>query len=187
MASNLRLLDPEQMAALENLKSILGSSVRIVEWRKGKERSVLNSITEEIDRAREDLGGLDYLILDWIGGALGDTILEPEKLRTTYQDAGDYMGRLAREENIVTVTLAQAHVDRGIDRMRVDSAALAECKQLGREMVGIVGISAIRNDFTKMNSRPALADNQYLFVSKARPGEAGLVPVRREMNFQRFR
>jgi hypothetical protein len=145
---------------------------------------------EDIVKALQDqMGGLDLLVLDWLGGALGRKYAsDPAMLRLQLQEAADFMAQAAEKYNMVTVDFAQAHVSLAYDRLRVDQSCLAECKMLGREKTGVLGITGFRQNPNDESSfdKPIFQNEQYFYVSKARKSEGFPIKVRRDFKFQRF-
>ncbi len=70
---------------------------------------------------------------------------------------------------------------------KVDSTCIAECHSLGRKATTIIGISQLQEQLDAMsNGEPPFQRRQFLYVSKSRRGIGGLIPVRRNFEFQRF-
>lgn len=182
-------LQPQQLKELDEAEEVLSDLMRIYEWPRGSERSVITGLEADIAKAERALGGpLDWLVLDWIGGALGTVEMDPAKIRLLYQYAADQMGWMAKSHNMVTVSLAQAHVDKGLRKAWVDDTALAECKQMGREMVGVVGITGLQSSEEDMaEGRSNFDRHQNWCLAKARKGAGGIVKVQRDFAFQRFK
>lgn len=183
------MLGPEQIKSLDEADELLTKNLRIYEWPRGSERSIITGLEADIARAERALGHkLDFLILDWIGGALGAQEMDPAKIRLLYQYAADQMGFLAKSHDAVTVSLAQAHVERGLNKAWVDDRALAECKQMGREMVGVVGITGMLSSEEDMaEGKSNFMNEQAWCIAKARKGSGGKSVVKRDFLFQRFK
>jgi len=182
-------LQPQQLKELDEAEEVLSNLMRVYEWPRGSERSIITGLEADIAKAERALGGpLDWVVLDWIGGALGAAELDPGKIRLLYQYAADQMAWLAKSHDMVTVSLAQAHVDKGLRKSWVDDTALAECKQMGREMVGVVGITGMLSSEEEMEQGHSnFAKLQKWCIGKARKGAGGSVRVQRDFAFQRFK
>lgn len=180
-------LGQEQLRSYEQMRQVITpNNLQIYNWPKDG-RSVVQGLEEDLKRAGDLMGGIDFIILDWLGGALGAMETDERKIRLAYQNAADTMARLADQYKIVTISFAQAHPDRGVNKMLVDARALAECKQLHREMTTVIGISGMYNDAATTDPNASLYQTeQCLFISKARYGEGGVVRVKRKMEFQAF-
>lgn len=182
-------LSAEQMKEIDEAEELLTEYFRIYEWPRGSDRSVVTGLEADMAKAERAMGGqLDFLILDWIGGALGSDSDDERKIRLTYQNAGDQMAWTAKSHNMLTLSLAQAHVDRGLNKSWVDARALTECKQLGREMVGICGITGMLSSEEDMDSgKNNFRREQALCLGKSRKGAGGKVKVHQDFLFQRFK
>lgn len=137
----------------------------------------------------KELGSVDLVVLDWIGGALG-ALGESDKIRHMYQEASDTMVALARKEEVAALSLAQAEASRGKNTMYVDSNMTAECKSQDRGATAAIGISAIQNraannveaEFEK--SRDTYAREQFFYIGKSRKAPGGLIPFKRNFETQ---
>ena len=182
--------------------------LRVANWgnmEKQPGTKIIRMIENEIDLYTEETGKtLDYVILDWIGGALGSMADAGDKTRHIYQEAADAMDELARKRNIVTVALAQAHVN-STNKVQISAADLAECKSMTRNYTGVIGITALfseeyakqmadernkkRKDFrvgAELDDAVSYSYKQYLYVSKARYGIQKAIPFKREYEYQRM-
>lgn len=172
---------------LDDLMLRMDSNMRWFDWPKGEKLSVKAGLDDYFKQAQDELGGLDFAILDWLGGAIGSDETDPDVVRRMLQIGADEMAQKAEDFNMVTMSFAQAHVDRGVNKLFVDSRSLADCKQLGRNMTSIWGLSAMlaeQNDM--MDGKANYTDEQVIYVSKSRKGEGGLARVKRQMLYQRL-
>lgn len=167
------------------------------------------SVTKKIEYEIEEYFKLynkypSYLILDWIGGALGQMADSPDKVRLLYQDTADALELLARKHNIVTVAFAQAHIN-AVNKLNIGAADLAECKSMPRNYSGIIGITSMyseehakclaleqnkkRRDFrmpVEMDEALMYSDKQFFSLSKCRYGVQRNVPYKRLYEYQRM-
>lgn len=174
---------------LDRAKALLQENLRIYEWPREGGVSAIEALPKTLETLYKEMGGLHMVVFDWIGGALGAMEVDPGKVRMLLQITADRMASLATEYKITTVSTAQAHVDRGLNKPWVDDSSLAECKQLGRNKVGVIGITAMFrsgevDDLGKQDSR--FADEQGLCISKARFGVGGYARVLRKFSNMRF-
>jgi len=177
-----RLMAPEA-ERYRKLRERLGDRLFITEWLTDRGSSIRSDLEREIKRAAP----VDFVVLDWIGGALGSTkTTDPHELRLTYQNAADHLASLASKHRIAVIAMAQANPLQSRNKPKVDSTMLSECKTMGRQASNIIGISGL---LTSEDDGPAdlYRDFQYLYVSKARKASGGLVQVKREFAFQRLR
>lgn len=152
-----------------------------------------------------------FVILDWIGGALGADIA-PEYLRVAYQKAANAFAASAKKHRYIGCAFAQTVGNKHL--MKLDASTLAECKTMHTKYCSLIGITAIENlDRTgeerssgdpnnqqqnkkhKTQPNPEVAklvkdlyrDEQFFDISKARFGKAGRIAIKREFEYQRFR
>lgn len=191
-----------------DVMSLTCGDMRIANW-GNKEKNILSkSVSQQIDdeiKMYEDETGkkIDYVILDWIGGALGNLAENADKIRLIYQDTADSLEALARKRNFVAVALAQLHPS-AVNRVQLTAADLSECKSMSRNYSGVIAITSLyseeynRQIFEEKNKRrkdfrissdidDAVSYNtkQYLSISKARFGVQKNVPFKREYEYQR--
>jgi hypothetical protein len=186
----LESLQPDQVQNYRDLRTMLrGENYNILDWNTDRTSRIKDKIPQIVEDAAEEMGGLDFVFLDWIGSALGkNASSDPQAMRLAYQEAADAMSDAARAYNIVTFTFAQAHVDRAYRRVAVDSTCLAECKQLGVNMTGILGLTGLLEDQNNADNdgKPLFTPHQWIYISKARKSAGNKVPFRREFNYQRM-
>lgn len=158
----------------------------IFHWPKNSTMSIEKGLEEQIDRAAQVMGGIDFVILDWLGAALGGMETDDRKLRLSYHNGAANMARIAEAWKIATVTFAQT-TEKGKGIALVDSRHLAECKTAHWEMTTVLGMSGLLNDEAAYDAGKSIyRKEQNIFISKARYGEGGVVKIHRQMDFQRI-
>lgn len=206
-----KLTEREREAYTEfrkNVAELKKGSLRMANWGNFEKQAgdkIVKRIEEEIALYTTETGKkLDYIILDWIGGALGSMADAGDQTRHIYQEAADAMEETARKHNLVAITLAQAHVS-STNKVQITAADLSECKSMTRLYSGVIGISALyseeyarqlneeknkkRKDYrvgSDLDDAVAYSLKQYLYVSKARHGVQKAVPFKREYEYQKM-
>ena len=162
-------------------------SLFIRDWLEDRSKSILSDLDIEMRQFKETNGQLDFIILDWIGGALGATNLaKPDMIRHVWQATADKMSDLALEHDIPTIAFAQAHPTQALNKLRIDSTCLSECKSLGRNATNIIGITALM-DMEETNEDTAIyKKDQVFWISKARKSQGGRVNFYRDFGYQRM-
>lgn len=173
-------------------------------FQKQNDINFIKKIEDEMDTYEKESGKkVDYVILDWIGGALGSMVDAADKTRFIYQEAADALEALCRKRNFVAVAFAQA-VPSSVNKVKVDSLDLSECKTMGRNYSAIIGISSLyseeyakqvdqeknkkRKDYrigSELDDAATYSTKQFFFISKSRFGEPKAVPFKREYEYQR--
>jgi len=170
----------------QDLKKDLNGYFWYENWNEDRSLSVMHDLKNLVTEHKRIYGGLDVVVLDWIGGALGS--MSPDKadfIRMLYQMTADYMDTLAKEEDLITVSFAQANIMQSKNKKCVDHTMLAECKSMGRNANFVFGISALEND-SDGETRATYRDEQWCHCSKGRKSNAEGFKLLREFHFQRF-
>jgi hypothetical protein len=187
--------------------SLNSGDAQFINWgnfQKQADINMIKKIEDEIDTYEKGSGKtVDYVILDWIGGALGSMAEAGDKTRHIYQAAADALEELCRKRNFVAIAFAQA-VPASVNKVKIDSQDLSECKTMGRNYSAIIGISSLyseeyakqidqeknkkRKDYrvgSELDDTATYATKQFFFISKSRFSEAKAVPYKREYEYQR--
>lgn len=183
-----RLQPTQQQAMAEFSQLVNAKNFRVLEWFKRQNKGLDKGLKDELLREADLMGGLDYFLVDWIGGVLDEEgKKDDKKIRLAYQTGADAIAALAGELNCVGGAFAQAHNKTGKNKVRVVAADLQECKSMDRDMTGVIGCSAMESkDIAEDGGGDNYDLDQYFNISKARKGPGGLVPVRRDFGYQRY-
>jgi len=178
-------LTPDQCNRVDELRANLDGYLFIREW---SVNSDAKSFTEELRAICENFvdehGTLDFIIFDWIGGALTKDISNnPNMVRIIYQLAADFMADYAKEANIATISFAQAHPTQSLNKLKVDNTTISECKTMGNKASYMVGITAM---FAGEEEDATFSDDQWLYFSKGRKIKNMKIPITRKFDFQKF-
>jgi hypothetical protein len=185
---DLNILRADEKKNYMDFRDKIRGNLFISDWVTDNSKSVLQDLDDEVDKIANRAGGIDFLILDWIGGALGSMDLNrPEKIRHIYQATADKTWELAKTYNITTLAFAQGHPEKAVNRIRVDSSVLSECKSMGRNASYIIGITAmLKNQDDMVADKPTYTDRQFYYISKGRKSIGGKVPFHRDYAYQRM-
>jgi hypothetical protein len=188
--------------------SLNSGDAQFINWgnfQKQADINMIKKIEDEIELYENESGKkVDYVVLDWIGGALGSMAEAGDKTRHIYQAAADALEELCRKRNFVAIAFAQA-VPASVNKVKIDSQDLSECKTMGRNYSAIIGISSLyseeyakqvdqeknkkRKDWrvgSDLDEAATYAIKQFLFISKSRFGDPKAVPFKREYEYQRI-
>lgn len=180
-----KLLTSAQLEAVQKAAKAL-PSLEIGDWTKGKTIADIPAFLEQ-EAAKLAAKGftLDCIILDWIGGALTESVADPQKKRLLMLSAADFMKKLALERNIATVSLAQTSA-KGIDVHKVTEQHLGECKSMHIQATAAFGISAVRVNTDSKDESDSYETRQHCFCFKTRKGKGTYFPIKRNFDYQRF-
>lgn len=187
---DLNLFQPQERAKYEELKEVLEQRLSFVEWKADRGLSVTDDLDNELKRYQDKHGGIDFVILDWIGGALGSAFKGKEEFRHILQSAADKLCEIAASHKIVTIGLAQLNPKQAINKKNPDMTMLQECKTMGNNMSYIIGITSLldTNAMKMAGDEGPLtwSEKQYLYISKGRKSQGGAALFRRRYEFQRM-
>jgi hypothetical protein len=187
---DIEKLPADKQEKILALEARLKGKLQISNWNTDRSKSIVSDLQNEVLKFKDTYGVRPHwLVFDWIGGALGQmSIQDLAVIRHVYQQTADKLADIAEQENMVTIAYAQANVQQARNNVRIDSSCLAECKTMGRTASTIFGISNLQETTEGMENggNSPFLPKQYIFISKARKGTGGLIPVYRKFEFQRF-
>lgn len=178
-----------QVQAVKEMQAKIGKKMVILDWINDRSKTVGEDLSEEVRKFRDEHKvNPRWLIFDWIGGAMGTlSTKDMAVFRLIMGQTADKLADIAHQENMAVIALAQGNIQLCKNNMRIDSPCLAENKSLGRNATTILGISQLQEQVDAMsNGEPPYLRKQFIYVSKARKGVGGLIPVRRAFEYQRY-
>lgn len=165
------------------LRDRLKKTAAIMEWKRGA--SIKSDLNMYIDTFRQQFGGIDFLVYDWIGRGLGDQdVSDSAVIRHMYRQATWAISDAAKEHNIATLTFAQANVVQSHNKPYVDDTMVTEHKQIAEPFTHGFGISAMRSSDAE---NAAYATTQNMFAFKARKSQGKAIKIDRDFGYQRFK
>ena len=175
-----------QRKGIELMRSAISEkNLRVVHWFDLPNPNDITQLPDLVDRYVQELGGLDFFVLDWLGGAL-EVTTDPGVRRLTYQLGADLVAKTAAEYDCCSLAMAQAH-ENARNKVRVVAADAQENKSLGNNMTNILGISGIMDKSVSESGEGGnYIPDQFFNLSKTRGGDGGLVPVTRKFSYQKF-
>lgn len=174
----------DQRERYENVRGVLANRLLIYDWPAGTARSVETGLGDDILRAAERLGKLDFFALDWLGGALAGRASSAEEKRMMISAGSNATVQYAKEYNVIGLVAAQATASLSINKPRIDQTCIADCKSASDNHTNIIGASLMYDKEDPTSTRPSR--EQILSVPKSRMGETGSVRVYRDFGYQRF-
>jgi hypothetical protein len=176
-----------EMARIVAWEAMAAKHFLFVRWNTDNSQSVRTDLEATIRLATAKFGKKPkVVILDWVGGALGDNV-DAANLRFAYQAAADAFASAADKHQFIGIATAQSKNDRNYRALSAEQ--LAENKSMHRKFTTLVGITAIveNEEESKLdpNNRRCRAE-QWLDISKARKGMEMRIRVRRQFDMQKF-
>lgn len=180
-------INPTQLADYVKFRELINKNLVFSDW-NFPDKSLADALEDLLRHTKARLGGLDFVILDWIGGSISSKAgVDKDARRLEFQRIADTTVRFARQHDLISIDCAQAQQTLGYDRLKVDQSCIAENKTLGVNKTNVFGITGFRvKEEDEDRNTPLLKNEQAIYISKARKGEGGSVSVRRQMGFQRF-
>ena len=178
-------LTQDQCDRVDELREAMDGHLFIREWsNSGSSENFEQELRAICEEFIDEHGSLDFLIFDWVGGALTKDISNnPNLVRIIYQLAADFLSDYAKEINTAVVSFAQAHPSQSLNKLKVDNTTISECKTMGNKVSYLVGITAL---FAEEADDETFSDDQWLYFSKGRKIKNMKIPITRKFDFQKF-
>jgi hypothetical protein len=191
LGKNGQNLSAKELEMVQDVIQHLRGRLLFVDWRRRKEQSFKQMLGRELESIQNKYGRMHWLMVDWIGGGMGEITAELlQHYRLVLQSAADSLVQIGISNHMAVIALAQAHPVKGKDNPKVDESCIAECKSMGRDYTNVFGISALYDPRLKSEElepgKSPYAMKQNLFLSKARKSVGGMVPWKRDYEFQRM-
>lgn len=188
-------LPPNDQPKVMKFAAKIANRLFFFDWGKVRKSAAAGGLEEERATCIEKTGRCDLMVLDWIGGAITDEArADKDKKRLAMQMTADGMAQLARDYDMATLAMAQAHKTTGTNNGSVSVSDCTDNKTLDQKMTVVTGITGLFKkeaaEAIKGGGDPSslglFEDKQYLFTSKARKSSGGHAPFRRSFNQQRL-
>ena len=199
--------DPSINTRFREWENIAKEMFVVYPWEGDNSQSIHTDLEATIRKTTKLLGQApQFVILDWIGGALGSDV-NPEFLRVAYQKAANAFAASAKKHKFIGCAFAQTVGSKHL--FKLDASTLGECKTMHIKYCSLIGITAIENldkvgeeketinaagkKVTQTNTKNSKTvkdmyrNEQFFDISKARFGKPGRIAIIREFEFQRFR
>ena len=144
--------------------------------------NVKTDLRRFILEAGDALGGIDIVILDWLGKAIGPASPIPEAMRIAYSAAANCLTGLAVELNFGAFTMVQTN-DEGLKSKHILSQHIGESKTIIQTACAVFGISGFQ---VFKNNKPTPSMLQNVTNIKNRRNEQESFIIKRDFRFQRF-
>lgn len=179
-----RVLTPEQIKMAKQIIGELRGKLHWANW-LGSGKSATLDLEPLVRDCKKRYGSLDVIILDWIGSALTEGVVDSNEVRQLYLKAAEAMKNMSIRHNVACVSMTQASAD-AVGKTKVTEQYIAECKTIHREATAAFGISAIRADDSGEEKAASYAKRQYVTGFKSRKSSSSSFWVERDFGYQRF-
>jgi len=188
---HVSMLNAEQLKRYHAFREAIKGKLFWENWGVGDHNmSIENDLMELITRREEQIGRkVNFLVLDWIGGALGKLRAEDhERITPSLQLAGDTVAQVAKERDMYTIAFAQANMSMAINRPNVNATMISNCKSLGQKFTNVIGLTLMFPKGVQQDEdgAPIYDLRQSYHISKGRKGKGGNVPFFRQYDYQRM-
>lgn len=184
------MLTEQALVTFKNVLVPMADNIRYVDWSETPNNSVAINLTHEVKQMKRDCGGCDLVILDWLGGALGQNGKNLDNMHLVFENAANEMATLATTEQVACFSTAQADPTKK-EKSKLTFMDAQKCKTLHNRATNFVSISSLsprgeERDNQEDAHQANIADDQFMHVSKARKSVGLTYRVRRELKYQRF-
>lgn len=163
---------------------LIKDNVFIEDWSTSCNKTVSVDLEQRVKTLKAS-SGCDVVILDWIGGVLGaDASRDRDNLPAIYSEAAASLSMLARRQDVHCVSFAQASQD-AKEKKWITSRDTQHSRTMHQTVTTFAAISAVSAKGDKTEGNVA-ADEQSMYVDKARKAIGMIRNVRRDFDYQQF-
>ena len=165
--------------------------LQFANWCKSGEK-LQTGLEPLILQKMEEWGGLDCIIVDWLGGGIKLPVEAYDKRFAYFMDVVNSIKDLATKYGIFFLVLAQANKQKVAGRVKLDVDCIDGCNTLDQPLTWAAGISALQDTGgsagrQKVNQlQESYLRRQCLNIWKGRMNGAFAYPIYREFEYQRF-
>lgn len=189
----------EDYVRLKGSMNLLTPYLYFEDWSKPTGKTIATSLRDLVQKFKREHGDiLDMVILDWIGGALGnpDTV-DRSELTLIYKNAAAAMTDLAKDFSFAGVSLAQTS-NEGAGKKIITEQHISTCRELHHTVTAGFGISAVRlmdtregrSELSRLKtagSTEVYDNRQTLNGFKCRKAQGKISSIYRDFAHQRFK
>lgn len=159
--------------------------LRIVDWALELDVDVTSSLGGILNDLDQEGWVPDMIVLDWIGGAMGE--LNDERLallRHIMMRASNFMANVAKSRNVASVATCQLDPKKGYNRKAVSHVDVAENKKLAVPAQYFLALTGMLADENEENA--SFQEEQFFNITKCKGAKGGKVKLKRALHYQRF-
>ena len=181
----------EEIERAKEVNTMVNDYLMFANWCKSGEK-LQTGLESLILQKMESWGGIDCIIVDWLGGGIKIPVEAYDRRFAYYMDCVNSIKDLATKYGIFFLVLAQANKQKVAGRVKLDVDCIDGCNTLDQPLTWAAGISALQDTGgtagrQKVNQlQEAYLRKQCMNIWKGRMNGAFAYPIYREFEFQRF-
>lgn len=182
----LNTLTEDEIDRIKLIKEPLAKNLKFANWCKTGE--MIETNLEQLIKTFKEKDGLDVLVIDWLGGGLGVTADQADKMHNYMMHCVNMIKTLAIKYNIFILVLAQANEKDAKSKIKLGRIDIDRCHTLDQPFTWALGISSIQGNASQRVNSPqeSYLRKQYVNVWKGRMAGDLFYPIIREFEYQRF-
>ena len=182
----LNTLTEDEIDRIKLIKEPLAKNLKFANWCKTGE--MIETNLEQLIKTFKEKDGLDVLVIDWLGGGLGVTAEQADKMHNYMMHCVNMIKTLAIKYNIFILVLAQANEKDSKSKIKLGRIDIDRCHTLDQPFTWALGISSIQGNASQRVNSPqeSYLRKQYVNVWKGRMAGDLFYPIIREFEYQRF-
>ena len=184
-------LSEDEINKAREVNNMVNGFLQFANWCKSGDK-LETSLEKLIKTKIKEWGGLDCIIVDWLGGGLNIPAEAYDKRYGYYMHCVNSMKDLAQKYNVFILVLAQASKQKVAGRVKLDVDCIDGCNTLDQPLTWAAGISSLQESGGAANKQKvnqiqeSYLRKQCLNIWKGRMNGAYAYPIYREFEFQRF-
>lgn len=182
----LDTLTEDEIDRIKLIKEPLAKNLKFANWCKTGE--MIETNLEQLIKSFKEKDGLDVLVIDWLGGGLGVTAEQADKMHNYMMHCVNMIKLLAIKYNIFILVLAQANEKDAKSKIKLGRIDIDRCHTLDQPFTWALGISSVQGNASQRVNSPqeSYLRKQYVNVWKGRMAGDLFYPIIREFEYQRF-
>jgi replicative DNA helicase len=182
-------LSDDERRTIEEKSNQIAPYLLMLDWRRKDPANMRSELSRTLKDLKRKGWMPDVLMFDWIGGLMPEINAgNAAHVRLLMQSCSDYLDKIAKDENIATIGLAQIDPVKAEKKKRIFMSDLAENKKLALKAAFFFGLSSRKEQYEESSTEGAntFIREQTINIDKPRVGTGGYFTVKRQMEFQRF-
>jgi hypothetical protein len=182
-----RNFEDQEWGDISNYLGSIEDNVRF-KYYKHEAKGIAGLLPNIIDMEIESGFTPDIVVLDWLGGGLGEKDRNDNNTMTQfYKESANRLKTVMDDYNVMLMCMAQGGIMKCKDQKLIDASMIDNCTGLGERFVFGLGISCLQeNTVDKSIKQGTWKKAQYMNPFKVRYSVGGAIPIIRKFECQRF-